>query len=247
MEGIIFKKSYEVHSYDTEPNGKLRPDALLSYLQDIAGYHASKLSFGRDDLLQQNKFWALARIIFKLRSTPSWNDTIIIKTWPKGLDKIFAIRNFQICNNEGDVLGEASSSWVILDVDSRRPVRPGLNLAEYGQNNPIKGFSCLPAEKLQEVSNNAYTSPVNKVRLTDLDVNMHVNNAKYLQWVLDTYPLDYILTKQAMVIEANYLSETLPGEDYTVSAEEKEDSFLHSVVKEGSGTEACRFRIEWQT
>lgn len=246
MESIIFEKDYEVRSYNTGTNGKLRPDALLSYLQDIAGYHASVLHVGRDELLDKNRFWALVRIICRLNETPEWNDVITIKTWPKSIEKIFAIRNFMILNAEGKVIGQASSSWVIVDADSRRPVRPDPFLADLGKESPFKEFTCPTACKLPATGENAYKSPLKAVRYSDLDVNMHVNNAKYLQWILDSYPLDFIQKHEVSVVEANYNSETTPGDEYLITAEENENSFFHSVLK-NTGKEACRFRIEWKS
>lgn len=247
MESIVFEKSYEVHSYDTGTNGKLRPDALLSYLQDIAGHHASILNVGRIDLLEKKRFWALLRIVCKLSSTPEWNDKIVIKTWPKGIEGILAIRNFIIEGANAKVIGEASSSWVVVDSVSRRPVRPDAHLAELGKDVPLNDFSCPPAAKLLPAGKDVYKSKPKGVRYSDLDVNMHVNNARYMQWILDSYPLDFIQNNEVVEIEANYNSETTPGEEYIITAEEKGDSFYHSIIKEDSGREASLFRIKWKS
>ena len=244
---MVFEKKYEVHSYDTGPNGKLRPDALLSYLQDIAGHHATILSVGRDDLLEQKRFWALIRIVCKLNHTPEWNDEVIIRTWPRGLEKIMAIRNFVISLSDGRVVGEASSSWVVVDKESRRPVRPDANLAGLGTKDPVIEFSCPNAIKLPGIGDNAYRSDIKSVKYSDLDVNMHVNNARYMTWILDSYPLDFVQDNEVSEIEANYNSETTPGQEYIVTAEERDDSFYHSVIKEDSGVEACIFRIKWKS
>ncbi len=247
MDSMVFEKRYEVHSYDTGTNGKLRPDALLSYLQDIAGHHATILNVGRDELLEKKRFWALIRIVCKLVHTPEWNDKVIIKTWPRGIEKIMAIRNFVICLPDGRVIGEASSSWVVVDRESRRPVRPDANLAELGTKDPFIDFSCPNAARLPGSGDNAYKSDPRVVKYSDLDVNMHVNNARYMTWILDSYPLDFVQDNEVSEIEANYNSETMAGQEYIVSAEERDDSFYHSVIKKDSGVEACIFRIKWKS
>ena len=247
MDSIVFEKNYEIRSYDTGIDGKLRPDALLGYLQDIAGFHASILGVGRDELLEKNRFWALVRIICIMKETPGWNEILKIKTWPRSIERILAIRNFLICNEKGVALGEASSSWVIVDAASRRPLKPEAFLAELGKEDPYKDFSCPLAAKLPPAGAKVYNSPVKSVRYSDLDVNMHVNNAKYLQWVIDSYPLDFLRKHEARVIEANYNSESTAGEDYIVSSEEKGSSFFHSILKTNDSKESCRFRIEWRS
>lgn len=247
MDSIVFEKSYEVRSYDTGTNGKLRPDALLGYLQDIAGYHASVLHVGRDELIEKKRFWALVRIICKMDKTPLWNELITIKTWPNSVERVLAIRNFLICNSGGNTIGEASSSWVIVDAVSRKPLKPEAFLSELGQESPFRNFSCPTAGKLPAPGDTAYRSVQKPVRYSDLDINMHVNNAKYLQWILDSYPLDFLQENEAKVIEVNYNSETTAGEEYIVTAEEREDSFFHSVIKAKQNKEACRLRIEWKS
>ena len=246
MKDVVFRKEYEVKSYDTNTSGNLSLKSLFSYLQDIAGAHASVLHFGRDDLLKEKRFWVLSRIICRIEKIPLWNDIITIETWPKGIEGVFAIRKFRILNSDGDAIGEASSSWIILDSGSRRPVRPGENLAQYSTNSPAEGFSCPTAGKVNTTTQDAYRSPLRKVRYSDLDINMHVNNANYISWVLDSYPLDFLQDNIPVEVEVNYLSEATAGDEYIVTAEQLDESFNHSVIKENGQKEACRVRIKWK-
>lgn len=247
MEEILFEKEYEVHSYDSNSDSKLSLFGLFSYLQDIAGRHASILNFGRDDLLRSNKFWALSRIICKIERLPLWNETVKLRTWPLGIDGIFAIRNYQILDSKNLVIAEASSSWIILDGDSRRPVRPDTYIENLKNAASVENFSCRIAKKLPPAGSGIYRSELHKVKYSDLDINMHVNNAKYIQWVVDSYPLEYIKTHEAREVEVNYLAEVTPGDEYNITAEEKEEVFYHSVVKDNMKREACRVRIKWLT
>lgn len=247
MQQILFEKVYEIRSYDTNCNGKLSLNSLFSYLQDIAGLHATILHFGKDDLDKDNNFWALSRIICKMKKVPEWNEKILIKTWPKGVSGIFAIRNFQICREDGQLIGEASSSWIVVDAETRKPVRPGELLSGYDKESPVKKFDCPQAGKLPVQTDTAYKSKSEKVQYSDLDINMHVNNANYLKWVVNSYPLDFVLTHYPVEVEINYLSEVIPGDEYIVSAEEISNSFYHSIVKENGKKVACRVRIDWQS
>ena len=70
-------------------------------------------------------------------------------------------------------------------------------------------------------TDNANRSPVNKVKYSDLDINMHVNNARYLNWITDSYPMEFLRRNYPVEIEVNYLSETTPGDEYYVSTERK--------------------------
>ena len=96
MELLQFEKEYRVHVYETRPDGKLNLYSLFNYMQDIASDHAIKLGFGRDDLMRDNRFWVLSRIYAVINKWPLWEDLIIIKTWPNGTDKLFALRNYEV-------------------------------------------------------------------------------------------------------------------------------------------------------
>ena len=101
MQFFQFEKAYKIPVYDTGPDGKLNLFSLFNYLQDVASEHASRLNFGRDDLLRNNHFWVLSRIVAEICLWPVWEETIIVRTWPRGTDKLFAIRDYQVSYPDG--------------------------------------------------------------------------------------------------------------------------------------------------
>ena len=101
MESLRFEKEYRVHVYETGPDGRLNLYSLFNYLQDIASDHAVKLGFGRDDLMRDNRFWVLSRMYAEISEWPKWEDNIIVKTWPAGTDKLFALRNYEVTFPDG--------------------------------------------------------------------------------------------------------------------------------------------------
>ncbi len=131
MELMQFEKEYRVHVYETGPDGRLNLYSLFNYLQDIASDHAIRLGFGRDDLLRDNRFWVLSRIYAEISEWPEWEDSIIVKTWPNGTDKLFALRNFDVSFPDGRHIASATSSWLILDRTTRKVQRPDSILANF--------------------------------------------------------------------------------------------------------------------
>jgi acyl-ACP thioesterase len=107
-----FEKEYHVHVYEMGPDGRVNLHSLFNYMQDIASDHAVTLGYGRDDLMKQNHFWVLSRMYARLVSWPVWNETVIVRTWPNGVDKLFAMRNYELMYKDGRKIGSASSSWL---------------------------------------------------------------------------------------------------------------------------------------
>ena len=249
MEYSKLEKIYPVHVYETGPDGRLNLHSLFDYLQDIASDHAVQLGFGRDDLMKQNHFWVLSRIYAEISVWPSWGETISIKTWPRGTDRLFAIRDFEVRYPDGRSIARATSSWLIIDRDSKRIQRPDNNLSLL--NFEMAGEKAFPrnAMKLEPSAENGWCTSKFHVTISDLDVNLHTNNARYLKWVTDSYDLDFILNNVPLSAEINYLAESLFNESIAITiSEESNDSNVlnHSIMRTSDNTELCRVRISWK-
>ncbi len=126
----FLEKEYQVHAYETGPDGRVNLHSLFNYMQDIAGKHAVSLGYGREELMKQNHFWVLSRMFARLSDWPVWNETIVVRTWPNGVDKLFAMRNYELRHKDGRDIGSAVSSWLIVDRTTKKIQRPDELLAK---------------------------------------------------------------------------------------------------------------------
>ena len=85
-----------------------------------------------------------------------------------------------------------------------------------------------------------------KVSYSDLDLNNHVNNAKYIEWILDSYPLEKMKTYNINSVELNYMSEALFGEKVSLFSDISEFTHLHSLRNSLNDKELFRSRILWR-
>jgi len=249
METRQMVKIYRVHVFETGPEGRVNLWSLFNYMQDIASEHAVKLGFGRDDLLKRNHFWILSRMFAVIHDLPFWNNKIVVKTWPCGTDKLFALRNYEIKYPDGREIASASSSWLIIDHTTKKIQRPGNLLERYNPDNQVIKFIARQAKKLTDASPDGQVSPISKVRVSDLDINLHTNNVNYLKWVCDAYDLDFTLTHFPCSVEINYLAESVFDEEIfirTSKEEERTTFFNHSIFRTNDNKELCRVRIEWK-
>lgn len=113
--------------------------------------------------MRRNHFWVLSRIYSEISLWPSWSDTIIIKTWPRGTDRLFALRDFEVRYPDGRTLAHATSSWLIIDLDTKRIQRPDQNLSRL--NSELSVEKALPrnAMKLDPASEKMAGSRRNSV------------------------------------------------------------------------------------
>ncbi len=241
-----YTKKYRIHVYETGPDSKATISALFNYMQDIASDHAEILGFGREDLLKNKQFWVLSRIYAEINNLPEWKDEVIITTWPSGLNKIFLTRNFCIERPDGSMIASASSSWLVIDSESRRLLRSDRiinfeKLAFQETTSPVR-----LADKLEWDPRDCESKTRFFIRLSDLDMNLHTNNVNYLKWINDTYDLEFVGKMRPKSVEINYLAESMFGDEIEIrNGKDNGNALLHSVFKTDGNKEICRARIEW--
>lgn len=97
-----------------------------------------------------------------------------------------AERAFYVRAGDGALIARASSSWVLLNLETGRPCRPEPeHVAPYGTHEPLE----MPAEK-RRVTLPAELEERPPITVTRglIDTNEHVNNCQYVQLVLDLLP-----------------------------------------------------------
>jgi medium-chain acyl-[acyl-carrier-protein] hydrolase len=249
MEEVHYEKEYKIPVYEIGADGLLNLHSLFNYLQDIASEHAVKLRFGKDDLLKENRFWVLSRMVADIDYWPGWEETLIVRTWPRGTDKLFALRDYEVFFSDGKHIASASSSWLVVDKTTRRIQRPDTLLTHFNAETPVKSSLGRNAAKLDPPRDYEQQSETFRVKTSDLDVNMHTNNVMYIKWIADSYDMEFRLSHLPVSIEINYLSESRKDDEIVIrtAADIKNGlSYKHSVFRTVDNTELCRLRIDWK-
>lgn len=200
----ILTKDYTINSLNINTNRKLGLFGLLQLLQDITGDHAEKLGFGYEESKERGFFWVLVREKLRMNRWPNWHDVVTVKTWTKPIFGIYAVREYEIFIND-EKIGDCSTTWMILDSETRRPKK-----IENSDNlfRPNTDYALdYTAERISVPDDMERISSF-KVKISDLDMNNHVNNIKYTQWILDSIPFDYHKKFMIKEYEINFSNET---------------------------------------
>ena len=180
----VFQKEFTVSSYELNPYGKARLTTMANYFQEIAYHHANELGFGYDQMKERRTLWMLSRMRIQMFTYPVWNDRVVVETWPSGIEKLFALRDFRVKDKDGNILGIATTYWLIVHLDTHRPIRPGAELAHFSN---IEYGDRVFDSKLEKIDIPANIAPMDHhaVVFSDLDIVGHVNNVKYMEWCID--------------------------------------------------------------
>ncbi len=240
----VYKESFKVHTYEVDIHNRLTIHALCQFLQEAASNHASLLGFGVEFLLKNKRTWVLSRLAVEIEDFIPLGETITIKTWPADTEKLFFIRDFEIANSDGKIIGSATSYWIFLDTEKRRPIHPSKNEIVYDYKDIQRGFN-RSLDKLPSLES-LLSSMIFHVRYSDLDLNNHVNNIKYIEWGMEGVDPDYRKINIPFSLEINFLSEAKYGDEVNLSMKQvSSGDFLHSLMIDN--TEICKTRSAWKT
>lgn len=214
----IFKKTITITQQDVNSSGKLKLSSLLHYAQEISGNHSDQLGFNWDTLASRDLFWAVLRHRVTINRLPSVGETVYLETWPIPATRAAYPRCVRAMDSQGNTLFETISLWVFMNIKTRAMVLPGKSGVDVpgvlrGDEPSFPG-SLPPAQPTQ--------SSLWQVDEEDLDINGHVNNARYLDHV-ENLP-DFIGTPRELTV--CYLAEALLGQAITLSWNMTEEGIL---------------------
>lgn len=206
-----YEKKYTVQVNEIDFRQQLKLSSLFVYLQDMATEHANKIGVGRNVI--QTKYgiiWVLNRIRVDVIRYPKFKEEITIETWPEQPEKIEFNRNFIVYDKDGNIIAKAFSQWVVIDYNTRRLKRSSIIEEEFPRNEKGRAIDC-ELGKIKPTGNLVLRYK-KTVGYSDIDINEHLNNTKYIDYIMDCFSLEQHKRYSVKSIEVNYLHEALPGE-----------------------------------
>ncbi|MBQ6179557.1 MAG: hypothetical protein IJK32_08580 [Bacteroidales bacterium] len=210
-----------VKCYEVDSAQRLKPTAFMDMAQEMAYQAAAAMKFGYDELIVKNMAWVLSRMRFRFLKAPVWGEEVEIRTWHRGAFGPFFVRDFEVLDKEGRRMIEATSSWVIIDVDSRRMARPEEVLPKEDTSCPDFAIETPAGKVMMPRGVEPELVTTHKVAYSDIDLVGHTNNARYVAWALDC--LEYGESGiQVEEVEIVFHHEARPGEEISLYRAQKD-------------------------
>ena len=238
---------FRVRINEADATGFATVQTVGNWLQEVASDNAHELGWAREQLQARRLFWALTGLRLTLARYPRWRETVAVTTWPSGADRLFAWRDFELADTAGAPLGAATSAWLLGNEDTRKPIRMLPEIAAAAVARPralIHDFR----EKLAPPERAEHERRFH-VRRSDLDVNGHVNNVTFIEWVVESVPPDSIGAAQVRDLTVAFQSEALLGDEVIALAAHEtaggRQVFRHQLRRAGDGRVLAVARTEW--
>lgn len=206
---LIFEKEFKIPVQDFDFRNKLKLSALFNYLQDMAAEHAEIRGFGRADLEKYNLFWVLSWMKMEIKSYPVFGESIKIKTWPKTIYHLFAMRDFILYRENGEEFARATSAWMPVNSKLMKVTRFEHLPIDFSYNEKEIALDVLPS-KIRPLKEKEGVFG-KTIKYSDIDVNKHVNNQKYVEYMLDSFGQEDF-EKAVNEITLSFLSEVKFGQ-----------------------------------
>jgi acyl-ACP thioesterase len=235
----IHERTYILEATDVNSADRLKNSRLLAIMQEIAGEHSALLGADRSALEERKLFWAVIRHRVQITRLPQSGESIRVCTWPMPTTRTAYPRATVAYDADGNELFRGISLWILMDMTTRAMVLPGKSGVEVAgslQGNELTLPGSLLPQKLPNREDRT-------VRFSDLDLNGHMNNCRYMEWVDDLLPAEFHRTHSPKQLLVCYLSEAREAEKMEVCWEVSEQSVLRVDAQRSGEVSAGHSRV----
>ena len=222
--------------------GRLTMGVLGNHLLNCAGFHATERGFGIATLNEDNYTWVLSRLAVELDEMPYQYEDFSIRTWVENVYRLFTDRNFAIIDKDGKKIGYARSVWAMISLNTRKPADlltlHGGSIVDYVCDEPC------PIEKPSRIKV-ASAEPASSLnaKYSDIDINGHVNSIRYIEHILDLFPIELYKESCIRRFEMAYVAESYYGDELTFYKDYAGDGAYDIEVKKNGSEVVCRSKV----
>lgn len=234
----VWREDFKIHSYEIGASGFVSPQAICRFMQEVASNHASALGVAAETIGEREQMWVISQLSLRMQHYPRWHESMNIETWPVQKDSMVrGYRDFAMTDAGQRKIGEASTAWLLLNKSSKRPLKLPQWLADVAASPRPDDFMNPPRE--DEFSGTPDSVNEFKIRASDIDWNMHVNNVCYLEWALEGVPAEFRLESQVSGLDIAFLAEGKYGSAVIAQTYKLQGpNGLAGAVSDGDGVRA---------
>lgn len=242
--------SYEfmAEPFHCDFSGRLFMGHLGNHMLNAADFHSTDRGFGMRYLMTIKRSWVLSRLAIEMDEMPMQYTKFNIETWVENAMRFFTNRIFRVVGHTADgaehVFGYGRSVWAMIDTDTRQPTDI-LSINDGSINQWIETEEECPIEKGGRVKMTDEATFVSTIdtHYNDVDINGHINSVKYIEHVLDLWPLEWYKTHRLKRFEIAYVAEAHEGDQLSFYREQTAEGDYSVRIVRSDGTETCRSRL----
>ena len=231
---------HQVTSYECGADHQLKPESFMHICQEAAETHASGNNLGYEWSISNGMIWVEVQGDFEFVRRPSWKEIINVRSNTGKASALQARRFVELSDVDGNVIARADLMWVLIDVNSRRPIPLKRAMAQMpDQCPPIISSELVVATEFEKTETVDMVAP-----RRDVDFNGHINNGAYIVWALETLPEAMTPGAAPKRFRINFKRETFAGAHISIEHRLAGMQTQHCIVS--GGELRAEIVIDWQ-
>jgi len=238
----IFTYEYKTRYTDVGSDNKLTLKALVATLQQAAISHSEEAGYGVSTINQTHLAWLLLDWKVQVFYYPNSTETLTVKTWPRVFDKLYSYRDFEVFDENNNLIAIASSKWFALNTETKKIIKLTPEITEaYG--TPV--LKCVFENCFQEKFKVPEDLKLNfnyEIQRRDIDTNGHVNNLNYIDFAIETLDENIYINNTFTNLEVIYKKEiklhekincyySFENNKHIITIKSENNATVHSIVK----------------
>ena len=245
-----YAEKVKIYNHSTNYNGRLFVKTLCDLFNDAAEVQTELYKVDVDTLNAQGFTWMLHRLHILLHKMPLKEEIVTIETWPSGIDRLFALRDYRMFREDGEELVRATSEWMYIDMKRRRPLRLPENVIAMSTEHNIPKLVLAPLLDEKEFGGERQGIRHFTATFDNIDFNGHVTQASYVRWITNSLPFGFLKEHVLTEIEVIYAHEIMPDSQihsaYRMEERgENEVVVWHEVKDETEHLTHCQAKTVW--
>ena len=201
-----------ITSVDVDYKLEVKLSSLFLFFQEVSALQAEILHIGNDATIDKGLHWVITRFAVDITRMPVDNEVIKVSTYPADNNGLFFYRHYRIYDKNNNVIVKATSVWVVIDAKTHQLKKDPFN----GLILPAEHYDDeLPLPGKVNVTDMEYIY-TRKVRYSDIDLNTHLNNTRYIEFISDSFPLSFYDEYKIKNILINYNAEFVVDDEIKI-------------------------------
>ena len=238
---MFFTSNFRIGFAHIDTKNLISNQGILSILEEISGMHSTSIGYGLNDIPNTHISWALLNWKVQVTKRPKYGDKVTVKTWARYKTKIYTYRDFEVYDENNNLLIIATSKWIFINTEKKSIAKIEDSFYEKYLPEDKSVFDIIELPKLKEPENSKETYKY-IVKRGDIDINGHMHNTNYLGLAYEALPEDVYKDSRFDNFEILYKKEikladtvkflyTFQNDIHTITIKNEGNSALHAIIK----------------
>ena len=232
---MIYTYTSRVRYSEIDENARMTLFSLINNLQDCCTFHGEEVGVGLEYNMARGQAWIVADLQMRIWRYPRFGERIRVTTWASGFRGMIARRNFRVETEDRELLAEAATEWVFMDLTTRKPIRIPAEQEVYGLHPEETLREDMGGRKIRLPEEMPEQTPF-VIQEHHLDTNRHVNNAQYVRMAMRYLPAGFETRRLRVEFKKQaLLGDTIVPRAAKAAAPEEAESVWYAALTDEAG------------